>query len=210
MSYPAFPLFDVSKAKTQFKDSISSWFGVIGSVIMVVILLVLCIPLTSSYFQGIYHQSLFISQLPISTNFYIPDTFRLAIVIYDRNTRTVANHAALRNISTFNSFLNSITGSSFTDGVQNCDPNYFANTINPVILKDCFMYSDKKMIEFISSTTNPVSFGFQTAFSCNNPWSCAQPSSSLTTAQNNFADVFTNYTFSLYFTSKVFTKEGTF
>ena len=182
--------------------------GVIGNVIMIALLLFLCIPITSSYLNGIEHMSFFTSQLPISTNLYIPDTFKLAIVFYDKITQTVANHTQISSIATLNTFLNNIQGNTFKDGVQACDPNYFSNTINPPTLTDCFMFTNKKLIEMISSTTNPVSFGFVTSFRCSNPFSCATGTASHTTATNNFADVFTNYTYTLYFTAKVFSNNG--
>ena len=210
MSCSPCSILDAFKARNPFKNGSGSACGVVGSVVLVSLLLFFCIPPTVAFIGGIFYQSLFYSQLPSSNNLYIPATFRAAIVFYDKSTQTVANHTHLRTISTFKTFLNNVQGTSYKDGIQTCNPDYFSGTINAVTLTDCFIFPDGKLIEFISSNTNPTSFGFQTGFACTNPFSCTAGSAAHTNATNNFADVFANYTFTLYFTAKVFTPPSHF
>ena len=82
MPCPSFPSLDAFKEPNPFRGKTSSWFGVFCSLVWVIIPLALSIPLISAYLRGIQHQSFFVSQLPISTNLYTPDTFRTAIAFY--------------------------------------------------------------------------------------------------------------------------------
>ena len=82
MPCPSFSSLDAFKETNPFRGKTSSWFGVFCSLLCVIIPLALGIPLISAYLRGIQHQSFFVSQLPISTNLYIPDTFRTAIAFY--------------------------------------------------------------------------------------------------------------------------------
>ena len=137
---------DGFKAKTPLRGTSSSLLSVLATVMFPIALLALLIPYVVAYAQGIYHQSLFYSQQPISNNLYIPTTFKTAIVFYSKSTQTIANHSYLSTISNFNTYLNTITGSTFKDGILSCNPNYFDGAINSMTLTDCFIFPDGKFI----------------------------------------------------------------
>ena len=125
-----FSNFDAFKARSALRDTTSSYIGVGCSLCLIVVILGFSIPLVVAYLNGISHQSLFISQLPMSTTLYIPDTMKVAIEFQDKVTKAIANHTYIRTIANINSFLYSIQGISYKEGVKNCDPTYFSNTIN--------------------------------------------------------------------------------
>ena len=105
--------FDAFKAKNALRDNTSSCVGVALSLLLIILVLGFSIPLIVAYSNGISHQSLLTSQLPMSTNFYIPDTIKVAIVFWDKATKAIANHTYIRTIANINSFLYSIQGNNF-------------------------------------------------------------------------------------------------
>jgi hypothetical protein len=97
------------------------------------------------------------------------------------------------------------------DAVAPCNPNYFSNAINPVNLTDCYLFTNNAQLDFsYLAATQSIAFGFQTSLNCPDPFFCASGNAVYTAAQNGFTGLFSNYTFTLYFTSRILTPNGNF
>ncbi len=64
-------------------------------------------------------------------------------------------------------------------------------------------------MNFSYSSNLPSSFGFQPNFYCDNPFLCKSGTQYYTNASNNYRDFISNFSFTLYFTSRVITADGT-
>lgn len=82
------------------------------------------------------------------------------------------------------------------------------DTINPIILEDCFIFPANSQIDFSYYSNAPTNFGFASEFTCSNPFLCKTGTTSFTSIQNNYTQIFSNFSFTLYFTSTIITPDG--
>ena len=147
-------------------------------------------------------------QEPTYDHINIPSELSTAIVFFNKSSNSVANHTLLKQYATFTTFISNFQGVTNRDGVLPCDPNYFANTVNPTILKDCFIFPTNTYIDLSYYRQTQTSFGFDASFSCSNPFNCSSTSTYYTSTANVFRDLFLNYSFTLYFTSRTLNQKA--
>ena len=201
---------DAFRVRHSLRGTSSSKIGCSSTCILVSLILWLYIPLTIYNLQGKYYQFLYSVQQPTYDRINIPQDFRLALTFYNKTSNSVANHTILKTIATFKTFINDYLGIINQDGVLSCDPQYFSNTINPITLQDCFTFPSNVYIDLSFYQQVQTSFGFTASFSCSNPFNCSTSNAFYTNSSNNFKAVFANYSFIIYFTSRILTQNAQF
>ena len=93
---------------------------------------------------------------------------------------------------------------------MSCDPLYFSDTTNPTTLKDCFIFPKDTYIDLSFYQGVHTTFGFDSFFTCSNPFNCSFGKPYYTTKTNNFTTLFSNFSFTLYFTSRILTHDAGF
>lgn len=150
---------DRTTARSALRGTTSSIPGLLGTLLMVGLLLWLYIPEIIYYLAGKYFQSNFEIQQPPYTRINIPKAFKAAIVFNNNTDQSIANHSLLAQQATFKAYLTQM-GSQKYEAVEQCDPNYFSNTINPITLEDCFIFPANSQIDFSYYSNTASTFGF--------------------------------------------------
>lgn len=122
----------------------------------------------------------------------------------------MANHTLLKQYAIFNTFILNYQGTTHKEGILPCSRDYFLDTINAVPLEDCFIFPANRAIDFSFYNWVQSSFGFTSKFTCTNPFSCASGDPVYVNSTNNYASIFSTYSFTLYFTSRTLTQSGDF
>ena len=99
-----------------------------------------------------------------------------------------------------------------SDVTTDCDLSYFSTALNPPDnFTDCFIFAKNSKIDISYTLTNGlVSFGLYAYPYCSDPFKCLLNSTTRNAVFNNFSNIFNNYTYTLYFTTKVMQPNGTF
>jgi hypothetical protein len=163
-----------------------------------------------AYLEGRYFQSLFEVQTPTYDYLDIPSEFKTAIVFYNKTSSAVANHTALQNYLNFNTYVSNYLGLTNKDGVEACRKDYFASTVNPVVLEDCLIFPSDKRIDFSFYLQSPTRFGFMSELKCNNPFQCAYAGNTYYLVFTNITTIYQELSFTLYFTSRSLNHKGEF
>lgn len=125
----------------------SSWFGVIGTLMVVVLCLIFYVPAVIGYFQGNFKQYMYSHRPQYSGNFYSTDDYKLAVVF--RNIQTgqlYNNHTYL--LSALDALVQYQSPDNYYSApLQACNETYFANDINGIVLDDCLIIPE--FIEYI-------------------------------------------------------------
>ena len=212
MYQSSFDLIDRLSAKSVLRPHTSSICGMMGTFILIGVMFWLFIPTISFYLAGMYYQSMFQVQQTPYYSMNIPHDFKTALVFYNKTNNQIANHTLLLQTMNVQAFKASGTGTTLKIGsVEACNPNYFANAVNPITLTDCFIFPSNSQIDIsYYASTGSVTFGFTTSIICSDPFNCYSGKTSYTNAQNAVSSLFNNYTYTLYFTSRIIMPDSTF
>ena len=169
-------------ARSVSSGATGSLFGVIGSAILIILCFVIFIGPIFFYFQGDYVQSSFSSRDAIKNLEYTGCDFKMAISFYSKTTGRPINHKHLNKILDSHISYWSANGSSFTFGVNPCDPDYFEGMEDPpqdFREGNCFIAPDK--LGYYSEIIGRYSsfFGFEFLPICSNPFLCVYNSEAL-------------------------------
>lgn len=202
--------FDRTAARTALRGNTGSICGVAGTLVLVAVALWLLIPEIQYHLEGKYYQSSFQVQQPPYARLVLPRDFRAALVFRNKTSSRVANHTLLRQLATFKAYLTQNNSISQAESIEACQSGYFGDTVNPVELEDCFIFPNNREVDFSYYRHSSTSFGFLSGFDCQNPFFCKASDSLYNTTRNQYSKLFSDYFFTLYFTSRVITPQGTF
>lgn len=207
-------LIDRLPARSTLRGFTYSFCGILGTVVLILVTLWMYVDLVSAYSKGLYFQSSFETQLTAYQDFQSPYDIKMAIVFFNKSSNAIANHSEL--LSFFNpkiytafAYLNP----QYQETVATCDPDYFADAINPVSLSSCYTFTPNKTFTYAyqPGTSNAFSIvGFYFTYNCFNPFFCATRGSTLVSVQSNLVALFRNYSATFYFSTRVLQPNGAF
>lgn len=207
-------LIDRLPARSTLRGFTYSLCGILGGVVLILVALWMYTDLVSAYSKGLYIQSSFETQLTAYQDFQTPKDIKMAIVFFNKSSNAIANHSSL--ISFFSPKIYTAFGSlnpQYQETVTSCDPNYFSDAVNPVPLSSCYTFSPNKNFTYAyqPGTSNPFSIvGFYFTFNCLNPFFCATGQSAMVSVQSNLVALFTNFSATFYFSTRVLQPDGSF
>lgn len=216
MYYTSLDYLDRLQAKNVLTGTTATFLGVFATLVLIAGTAAFYVPTIVSYFQGIYFQSEFQLQQPPYGNITTNRDFKAALVFYNKTSNQIANHTLIKQnilINTFVATPNVLSTTLKTDTViTSCDTNYFSNALNPPPnFTDCFTFPPYSKIDITYLPSNGyLLFGFFAYTYCLDPFRCSPSSTGLLAYQNNFASIFNNFTYTIYFTSRVLQPNGIF
>lgn len=125
----------------------------------------------------------------------------------NRNDNSIANHSELLTWA-YSDFAEQLADYSayYYEEAWSCRPDYFADAINPVELKDCFIFPENSLLDMFAD------YGVYTRYSNIYYWFTAQDSIDPFTSAfagtiggnyRKLDDLLNNYYYVVYFTSKL-------
>jgi hypothetical protein len=152
-----------------------------------------------------------ISNYPLSGQLYADQDFKVAISFRNKITNVVYNHSKLSEYMNAYLYFTNVNN-TYQQKFISCDPNYFmSNTINPIQLEDCIQIPAKILFDISYDIYNNMA-PLEVIFKAHldpipfRKWYSNEPAYSK--AQLATIDLFTNYYYEYYFTSKVLTNNG--
>jgi hypothetical protein len=138
----------------------------------------------------------------------------MAVVFYNKTSNAVANHTALTSYFDPRIIaINSNGNPQYYEMITSCDPNYFADAINPVTLTSCYSFTPNKAFTYsyvnsVSSAYSNSIVGITFIYHCFNPFTCTTTGAEQILVQSNLVSLFTNYSATFYFSTRVLQPDG--
>lgn len=194
--------------KSILRGSTASIFGIAGTLALFILCLAIYIPPAINILSGDFFETEIYHKVNPNQQFYSNEDFKIAVVFKNKIDNSVANHTAILD------FAYSHGGEQYGDysqtyqqSMEKCDPNYFADAINPVILTDCFIFPSHAKyyaFEYFGSQTFLVYVLFSKKD--HNPFNGIYHS--LNSYQTKLENLLQKYYYQVYFTSKIIDKAG--